>query len=71
MGGRPGGRRKKLRVVLKLSNGAEGAAIGTLDSPDQSARDLPITTIFQKGAELKFDIRIIGATYSGSLMPRS
>jgi hypothetical protein len=60
---------KKLRVVLKLSNGAEGAAIGTLDSPDQSARDLPITTIFQKGAELKFDIRIIGATYSGSLMP--
>lgn len=58
---------KKLRLVLKLSNSSSGTATGTLDSLDQSARGLPLTTIVQNGLEIKFDVRIIGASYTGAL----
>jgi len=56
-----------LRLVLKLSTAADGAAVGTIDSPDQNAKDIALNTITQKGSSVHFDIRAINGSYDGNL----
>ena len=56
-----------LRLVLKLSTAAGGAAVGTIDSVDQNAKDIALNTITQKGSSLHFDIRAINGSYDGNL----
>jgi pimeloyl-ACP methyl ester carboxylesterase len=57
----------KLRIGLKLAKSASGALSGTLDSIDQSANDLPLSGIEQRGAAVKFALTAASASYEGSL----
>ena len=57
----------KLRLLLKVSRGSEGALGAKLDSLDQGAVDIPVSSVsFEQGA-LKFAIRGIGASFEGAL----
>lgn len=60
----PGG---KLRLVLKISNTADGALKATLDSPDQGAAGLDVDTITFKDSYLRIKMKDIQATFDGGL----
>ncbi|HEV8579586.1 MAG TPA: hypothetical protein VGX68_10955 [Thermoanaerobaculia bacterium] len=54
-----------LRVGLILSNGADGAASGSLISSE--GVEIPITLIAQKGSSVTLDVKRIGGAYTGAL----
>lgn len=56
-----------LKVVVKTLLGEDGTRTGLLDSPDQGARDIPITNITLTDDSLKFEIKSLGITYSGEI----
>jgi putative CocE/NonD family hydrolase len=57
----------KLRLVLKVAKSADGKLSGTLDSPDQNANGIPISSIDQSGSEVKLQFVVIGGTYAGKM----
>jgi len=56
----------KLRLVLHLTNGEDGLT-ATMDSLDQGANGLPVTSITRTGASLKFEMKSIGGSYDGTI----
>ncbi len=57
----------RLRLVLHLNRVADGRWAGTLDSPDQNAAGIPITTVTQTNDTVAIEIASIGASYRGTL----
>lgn len=57
----------KLRLKVKMANQADGTAGGSLVSVDQGGGEIPITTITQKGSNLKFEVKTVGGSYEGDL----
>ena len=55
-----------LRVVFHFEKSGEGYK-GTLDSPDQNAYGLPLTTVEFKDKKLKFTAKDLGMEYNGTL----
>lgn len=58
---------KTLRLKLNLSNQADGTGTGTMISVDQGGGEIPITTITQKGSNLKLEVKTIEGSYDGDL----
>lgn len=58
----------KLRVVLHLINTDDGLE-ATLDSPDQNAKGIPVSTISRTASSLKFEVKSIGGSYDGTISP--
>ncbi len=56
-----------MRLVLHVQKGSDGALTGTLDSPDQGARDLPIDTVTLKDGAVHLQLNQIFASYDGQL----
>lgn len=56
-----------LRLRLNISKTASGAATGTMDSLDQGANDIPMSTITHKEGKVRFEVRGIGGVYEGTL----
>jgi hypothetical protein len=59
---------EKLRLVLHILTYEDGMT-ARLDSPDQNAIGIPITTISREGTKLKFELKQIGGSFEGSLNP--
>ena len=57
----------KLRLKLKMANQADGTASGSIISVDQGGAEIPITTITQKGSNLKLELKSIDGSYDGDL----
>ena len=57
----------KLRLRVKLANGADGTAAGTLNSLDQGGADMPLSTITQKGAAITLELNLVGGKFAGDL----
>jgi hypothetical protein len=57
----------RLRLVLKIANQPDGTAGGSITSVDQGGVEIPITTITQKGSNLRLDLRTISCTFAGDL----
>lgn len=57
----------KLKLVLHFQSGGDSKWTGTMDSPDQGANGLKIDTITMEGQTLKFSMKLLGATYEGTL----
>lgn len=57
----------KLRLVLKIAKTAEGKLKATVDSLDQSAKDLVVDTISFQDGILKFEMKALNASYVGTL----
>jgi pimeloyl-ACP methyl ester carboxylesterase len=58
----------KLRVVFHIKNTADGLT-ATLDSLDQGASGLPISSVTRDGASLKIEAKKISGTYEGKIAP--
>ncbi|HZS10548.1 MAG TPA: hypothetical protein VFD58_37310 [Blastocatellia bacterium] len=56
-----------LRLVLKVTKAADGTFAATLDSPDQSAKDLQLDAVTLKDKSLHFEMKRIQAVYEGTL----
>jgi hypothetical protein len=56
-----------LRLRLNISKTAAGAATGTMDSLDQGANNIPMSTITHKEGKVRFEVRGIGGVYEGTL----
>jgi uncharacterized protein len=57
----------KLRLALKISEAADGTLSGAMDSLDQGARDLPVTSMKYANPTLRVELRGLGAAYEGQL----
>jgi RNA polymerase sigma factor (sigma-70 family) len=57
----------KLRLVLKVSKGADGSLTAKADSPDQGATDLPVDAISLKDGAVRFEMIRLMASYEGTL----
>jgi hypothetical protein len=54
----------ELRIVFKISKTPEGKLAATLDSPDQGAKDIPVSEATFENGELKLEVKSVanGAT---------
>jgi hypothetical protein len=59
---------RSLRVVLHILTYEDGIT-AKLDSPDQNAMGLPVTTIARDGAKLKFELKQIAGSFEGTINP--
>ncbi|MEE2795512.1 MAG: serine hydrolase [Pseudomonadota bacterium] len=55
-----------LTIGVALERAADGALVGTLDSPDQKAFDIPLSEVVADADTLSFSVPGIGAAYSGT-----
>jgi hypothetical protein len=53
--------------VLKIAKSADGSYTATIDSPDQGAKDIPVTSILYNDPALQLELEGIAAAYRGSL----
>ncbi len=56
-----------LRLRANFTKAATGAATGTLDSLDQGANGIPLSTITIKEGKVRFEAKAIGVVYEGTL----
>ena len=57
----------ELRLVLHISKAADGSMHGTLDSIDQNAMGMPISSISLKDSKLSLVFTTLGANYEGTV----
>ena len=57
----------KLRVVLKIKKEKDGTLAATMDSPDQGAMDLPVSSVTLEKDALRVEMKMIGGVYEGTL----
>jgi len=55
----------ELRIALHITKGADGNYKATMDSIDQGAKGIPVTSVSLKGAELKLAVDSIQGSYEG------
>jgi hypothetical protein len=59
--------RQKLRLVLRIRKNPDGNLTGTLDSPDQTANDIPLSHADQSGEDVQLELSGIDAAFQGKL----
>src|SRR5579864_3152917 len=57
----------KLRLVLHLTRNPDGKLLGTIDSLDQGANGIPVSSVDQTGDDLKLELAGLAAGYEGKL----
>lgn len=57
----------QLHIVLHIKSGSDGALSATMDSVDQGANGIPITTIALKDGKLSMVVDAVHGTYDGTL----
>ena len=57
---------QQLRLVINIQQ-AENGYKATMDSPDQGAKGIPVDVVTFKNDTLKFEVKMIGVTYTGVL----
>ncbi len=60
----PGG---NLRIRLRITRGADGALAAKMDSPDQGATGIPVSSITFAAGDLKWDLKMASASFAGKL----
>jgi Aspartyl protease/PDZ domain len=56
-----------VRVIVHISQAADGTFTGTLDSPDQGATGMAISSITYKDSELHFELEKAASSYDGKM----
>lgn len=56
-----------LRLVMHLARDAHGAYTGTLDVPEQQAKDLPISGVTQARSDFRINVDLIAASFTGKI----
>jgi hypothetical protein len=60
---------RNLRLVFKISAGADGKLTATNYSIDQGGQPIPVSAIARDGSTLKMTIAAIGGSYEGKISP--
>lgn len=58
---------QKLRLRVKIAKDSAGKLTGTIDSLDQGANGIPISSVEQSGTDVKLELANIGASYHGAM----
>ncbi len=58
----------KLRIVFHVSNTEDGL-VATMDSPDQNAEGLPVTSVTRNGSLFTLEMKQIGGKFEGRISP--
>jgi uncharacterized protein len=61
------GPQTKLHLAVHITQTKDGSLTGTMDSLDQNANGIPITTITYKAGALHFECSSIGGSYDGKM----
>jgi hypothetical protein len=56
----------KLRIVFHITNTEDGLT-ATMDSPDQNAKGLPVTSVTRDGASLKLELKQMAGEFEGKI----
>ncbi|MFZ0961275.1 MAG: alpha/beta fold hydrolase [Terriglobia bacterium] len=56
----------KLRIVFHVTNTEDGLT-ATMDSPDQNAKGLPVTSVTRNGASLKLELKQMAGEFDGEI----
>ena len=56
----------KLRIVFHITNVTDGLT-ATMDSPDQGAMGIPVTTVTREGSSFKLEMKQIDGKYEGKI----
>ncbi|HEY9054317.1 MAG TPA: alpha/beta fold hydrolase [Rectinemataceae bacterium] len=56
----------RLRIVFRVTSG-EGGFTAVMDSPDQGAKGIPVSSASLEGSAIVFDLKNIGGRYEGTL----
>ena len=56
----------KLRIVFHITNTEDGLT-ATMDSPDQNANGLPVTSVTRDGASLKMELKQMAGRFEGKI----
>ena len=56
-----------LRLVLHITESGDGSLKATLDSVDQNANGIPVTTVTFKDSKLSLDVEAVHGTYEGTV----
>ncbi len=59
----------RLRLVFKISQGADGSWTAKVDSPDQGMRDIPVNSIAIKNDSVHMEVRALQGIYEGIAAP--
>ena len=57
----------QLRLVLHVAAATDGSLTATLDSIDQGANGIPVTTVTLKGSKLSLTVNAVNGSYEGTL----
>ncbi|MGA9885409.1 MAG: hypothetical protein WBQ34_16965 [Candidatus Acidiferrales bacterium] len=57
----------ELRLVLHFTKGGDGSLKATMDSPDQGAHGIPVTSVSLKDSELTFSVDSVNGSYEGKV----
>ena len=57
----------KLRLVVKISKGKDGKLTATIDSLDQNATGIPVSSVEQTGSKVKLELSQLGASFEGTM----
>jgi len=58
----------RLRVIVHISQAADGKLTGSLDSPDQDTAGIAIDLVSYKDPDLHFAIERIGSSFDGKMI---
>jgi hypothetical protein len=65
----PNGMGGQIRVVLHVTQSADGALGATMDSPDQGATAIPVAKVTFAEQKLGLDVTAVGGSYLGTFDP--
>ena len=57
----------KLRLVVKITKNKDGKLTATIDSPDQNATGIPVSSVEQTGSDVKLELSQLAASYQGKM----
>lgn len=57
----------KLRLVVHISQSKDGKLTATIDSPDQNANGIPVSSVEQTGSDVKLELSQLAASFQGKM----
>ncbi len=61
----------ELRIVFHIKENEDGTLTATMDSPDQGAKGIPVSSVKYKDGKITLDVSSIGGSYDGDLIKDS
>ena len=57
----------ELRIIFKINKNENDSLSATLDSPDQGAKDIPVSEVIFENDSLRLEVKIVNGNYKGFL----